>query len=189
MKYPTAPRKACSQDRAFTLIEMMLYTSVLLFVSSTGFNTMYKFNEQRKLRTAAIELSGYLQVARNVAAAENAACIIALTQEGGWMIKPDPSQGNACRQGTIQLSLDLRELSGSRKLTLRTLPEYGTYPLTFTPEGTIMSGATMLISSTNVTEGSWCVDVQAPLATVRIGWRDEKKNNEKDKICNYAIEQ
>jgi len=40
-----------------------------------------------------------------------------------------------------------------------------------------------------VTEGSWCVDVQAPLATVRIGWRDEKKNNEKDKICNYAIEQ
>ena len=184
MKYPTAPRKACSQDRAFTLIELMLFTSVMLIVSSTGFHSMYKFNEQRKLRTAAIELSGYLQVARNVAAAENSACIITLPQQGGWMIKPDTTQGNACREGTIQTSLDLRELSGSRKLTLSTPTDSGTYPLTFTPEGTILSGATTLISSTNVTEGSWCVDVQAPLATVRIGWRDQTT-----KTCNYAIEQ
>lgn len=173
------------QAIAFTMIELILFVTVLVLVSSIGFRSMFALLQQRKLRTAAIELSGYLQVARNVALTENSLCTIALTSQTGGVFKPDASvSGNACKDGTITPSLNLRDLSGSTKLRVEPLPNAGTYPITFTPEGTLVEGATVLIRSTDVVDGSWCVDIQAPLATVRIGWLPANSNR-----CDYSIEQ
>lgn len=167
------------------MIELILFVTVLVLVSSIGFRSMFALLQQRKLRTAAIELSGYLQVARNVALTENSLCTIALTSQTGGVFKPDASvSGNACKDGTITPSLNLRDLSGSTKLRVEPLPNAGTYPITFTPEGTLVEGATVLIRSTDVVDGSWCVDIQAPLATVRIGWLPANSNR-----CDYSIEQ
>lgn len=173
------------QGIAFTMIELILFVTVFVLVSSISFRSMFSLLQQRKLRTAAVELSGYLQVARNVALTENSLCTIAIKDQNDGVFGPDPSvDGNACKDGTIQPSLNLRDLSGSSKLRVEQLPNAGTYPITFTPEGTLVEGATVLIRSVDVVEGSWCVDVQAPLATVRIGWLPENSNR-----CDYSIEQ
>lgn len=178
MRLPPPPHNA------FTLIEMVLVSAILLTLSTVALRSMFTFNEQRKLRTAAVELSGYLQVARSVANAANAPCTIDLTAANGGVFEPDSSATNACAPSKVNLppAVRLGALSGSRDLKA-TLLTGGTFPLTFTPEGTVQQGATVLLSSDNVPNGAWCVNVQAPLATVRLGWQQDGGT------CNYAIEQ
>lgn len=178
------PQRSLHLDRAFTVAELMLFSAILIVLSSIAFKSMYSLDAERKLRTASIELSGYLDVARNVALAENSPCTIAILQPTGGVFGPDPSQTtNSCRSGTIARSLDLRLVSGDDKVSVAVMANSGVFPLTFTPEGAIREGATVLISSSEVRAGSWCVEVQAPLATVRRGWRATGSN-----ACNYAIE-
>ncbi|MFN7632367.1 MAG: Tfp pilus assembly protein FimT/FimU [Cyanobacteriota bacterium] len=171
---------------AFTMIEVLLVSAVILSLSSLALRSMFLFSEQRKLRTAAVELSGYLQVVRNVANAANGRCRIALTQSNGGTFSVDPTftdPDNVCLPGTLPPDVRLGGLSGSRNLKAATLPGGGNYPLTFSPEGSIRAGATVLLSSSDVPNGAWCVDVQAPLGTVRLGWQPSGGT------CNYAIEQ
>jgi hypothetical protein len=80
--------------------------------------------------------------------------------------------------------LNLSELVASRRLKADVLDKSGTFPITFSPDGTINAGVTVLLSSTDVSDGVWCVNVEAPLATIRMGWRQAGQQQ-----CNYAIEQ
>lgn len=177
-------RPLSREKNAFTLYEVLIVAAVLVTFTGIAYRSMLIFNEQRKLRTAAVELSGYLKIARSVANAENAPCVIALTSANGGEFKPDSSVGsNACRPGTIPPSVHLGGYGGSRDLQATTLPAGGTFPLTFTPEGTVRQGTTVILSSSSVPNGSWCVDVQAPLATIRLGWQQIGGT------CNYANEQ
>jgi len=179
-------RPSLQGSKAFTLVELVVFSSIIVTFASLAINSMYTFNEQRKLRMAAIELSGYLQVARSVALAENVACTIALTQSKGGLFAPDPKDTtNSCRKGTISPSLNLGLFSASNSLTAQAIPGKGSFPITFSPEGTIRDGVTVLISSEAVSIGSWCVEVQAPLATVRTGWRQSGANAK----CVYTTEQ
>jgi Tfp pilus assembly protein FimT len=173
------------QDRGFTIAEAMVYAALMMTLTAFGFHSMRTFSEEQKLRIAAVELSAYLEVARSVALTDNAPCVIAMSNSSQGIFGVDTSGStNACQAGKINTSLDLRELTGSTSLSVALLPGSGTYPLTFHPEGTTRSGATVLISSRDVTSGSWCVDVQAPLATVRRGWRATGSIT-----CNYGVEQ
>lgn len=186
MKFIHSQSKRVRQDRAFTLIENLFAIVFFFILMGYSLRTSMAFYEQRKLRTAAIELSGYLQIARNVAASENGPCVIGLTNSTTGVFGPPNASDttNACVAGRMQPSLNLRQISGSRNVRADVIPNSGTFPLTFTPEGTIRDGATVLISSTDVPIGGWCVNVLPPLATVRIGWRPSGSNT-----CNYAIEQ
>lgn len=171
-----------SQPNGFTLIELMVATSALLILSAVGLRSMFVFLEQRKLRTAAVELSGYLQVARNAARAENSPCTLALNATGDTLA-PDGSASNICNKaGTVLPDVKLRANSGSRDVTVAF--DSGAQSITFTPEGTITTGDTLLLSSANVPDGVWCVAVDAPLATVRMGWRSTGQST-----CNFANEQ
>lgn len=184
MAFLSLPTKKRSRDQAFNLAETMIAAGAVVFLTSVSLRPMLHFNEQRKLRSAAVELSGYLQVARSVANAENAPCSIALTQEDGGVFVPDPAAAsNSCRAGTIATSLRLGSAVGSRSLRAEVIPSSGSFPLTFNPEGTIRNGATVLITSPMTPLGGWCVDVQAPLATVRMGWRATGSAS-----CNYLAE-
>lgn len=171
---------------AFTLIEVLLTSAVLLIFSTVAIRSMFTFNEQRKLRTAAVELSGYLQVARAVANAQNKPCTIKLKSEDGGVFTPDASfSDNACKDGTLPPAVRLGGHAGSNNLKATPMPQKdrGTFPLTFTPGGTAREGATVRVSSAQVPAGAWCVDVEPPLGTVRLGWQQQDGN------CNYAIEQ
>lgn len=187
MNHPRRHLRYQDQAHGFTLVELMLFSAVLIVLSSIAFQSMFTLIAERKLRTASIELSGYLEVARNVALAENSPCTIALLKASGGIFGPDPAQKlNSCRSDkiTIAPSLDLRDISGTENITVSVLANSGSLPLTFTPEGAIREGATVLISSKDVSVGSWCVEVQSPLATVRRGWRATGSES-----CDYTLEE
>jgi prepilin-type N-terminal cleavage/methylation domain-containing protein len=167
------------RNRAFTLIEVLLVGALVGILSMVLIRSMFKFSEQRKLRTAAVELSGFLQVARNVASAVNAPCTIDLANETGGDFRHISSP--SCGDGSMPPRVGLGGASGSRDIKAGIIR--GSYPLTFTPDGTLKNGATVRLSSSNVPDGAWCVDVQEPLATVRLGWQQG------DAACNYGIEQ
>lgn len=169
------------KPNGFTLLELLIVSSVLIVLSTVGLRSMFVFMEQRKLRTAAVELSGYLQVARNAARAENGPCTLALNASGDTLA-PDASTSNTCKAGSVVPSMKLRANSSSRDLSAKF--DSGATSITFTPEGTITTGDTLLLSSANVPDGVWCVNVQAPLATVRMGWRSKGQST-----CNFANEQ
>ena len=130
-----------------------------------------------------------LEVARYVAMAANAPCTISLNNPSGGEFAPDKSKiPNSCLGGTTASPLQLATSSQSKDLSVSVISNNdgvrGDFPITFTPEGTIRDGVTVLLTSPKVTIGGWCVDVQAPLATVRRGWRATGGQD-----CNYAIEQ
>lgn len=172
-----------SRSPAFTFVELAIAATLVACFSAIGLHSMLAFTEQRKLRSAAVELSGYLQVARSVANAENAPCQIG--HGGDGVFAPVPTgefSGNACSGGTIPPSLNLRALSGSRRLE----SEVSGFPVTFLPGGTVASNASVFLTSPAVppTGAGWCVDVRSPLATVRLGWRAASEAS-----CTFTIEQ
>lgn len=175
-----------SIDSAFTLVELLVFSSIILSLSAIGYSTMMSFSEERKLRAAGIELAGYLENARTMAQASNTPCTITITNEDGGVFNPDPSANpNSCRErDSIISSLNLSQASGSDHLIVEVDSGTGRVPYTFTPEGTTPTGITFLIRSSTMTVGNWCVDIQPPLATVRRGWRQQGS-----RTCNYAIEQ
>lgn len=170
-------------DPAFTLIELMVVVVVLALFSTMGLRSMFVFNEQRKLRTAAVELAGYLQLARTAANAANTPCTIALDSANGGSFKP--ASAADCKVDPagapfLPPSVRLGGLAGSRKL--QATVRQGSFPLTFTPEGTTELSATVELSSVDAPGRSWCVNVQAPLATVRLGWLNGDQ-------CTYTVDQ
>lgn len=185
MSPPRSKSNFHHQSKAFTVLEAMIYSSVVITVAIIGFRSMREFTDQRKLRAAAIELSSYLEIARNVAFASNTSCVISIRNREGGIFVPDASQpNNSCNGTSIIPVYNLGNLSGIRNLTVEVMAGSGSYPLIFNPEGTTRAGATVLVSSSDVEAGSWCVDVQAPLGTIRRGWRARGANE-----CNYALEQ
>ena len=174
-------------NKAFSLAEILIYAFVLTTTSAIAFRLVSSFIELWKLRSAAIELSGYLKAARSAAMATNTPCSIDLSQQdSGIFVSPVNPQTNPCQSLSVTLfpSINLGEFVSSPDLKAEVLSGSGSFPLSFTPDGTTNSGVTILLSSKRVSDGVWCVDVQAPLATVRMGWRAKDKTN-----CNYQIEQ
>jgi Tfp pilus assembly protein FimT len=172
------------ENRGFTIAEALVYAALLMSLTVVTFRTMRTFMEEQKLRVAAIELSAYLEIARSVALTNDTPCVIALSNSTTGLFSVDTSDYKDCSAGKINSTLNLRELTASHRLSVALLPGSGSFPLTFNPEGTTRSGATALISSQDVPSGSWCVDVQAPLATVRTGWLARGSDT-----CDYGIEQ
>lgn len=175
-----------SRERAFTVVELLVFSSVVLSLAAIGYNSMMTFSEERKLRAAGIELVGYLENARTMAQSSNMPCVITITNEKGGIFSPQKTSGiNSCSEpGSIVTTLNLSEFTGNEHLRVQVAPGSGSVPYTFTPEGTTQTAITFLISSTTMNQGSWCVDIQPPIATVRRGWQQQGSST-----CNYAIEQ
>jgi Tfp pilus assembly protein FimT len=185
MSPPRANSQFHHQSKAFTVLEAMIYSSLVITFAIVGFRSMRGFTDERKLRAAAVELSSYLEIARNVAFASNTQCTISIRNTEGGVFVPDASQpNNSCNGTSIIPVYNLSTRSGIRNLTVEVMAGSGAYPLIFNPEGTTRAGATVVVSSSDVDAGSWCVDVQAPLGTVRRGWRARGADE-----CNYALEQ
>jgi prepilin-type N-terminal cleavage/methylation domain-containing protein len=140
----------------FTLVELLVAVSILGILASVSFRSVFGFYEQRRLRSAAIEVIGMIQEKRAQVMAQrltgNDACI-----------ELDQTQPNSpINQGMV---------SGVNDLTVE---ESGSSPaaLCFTPDGLILTQRTLILSSPAVaSQGEWCIIVTPLLAQPNLGWR------------------
>jgi prepilin-type N-terminal cleavage/methylation domain-containing protein len=141
----------------FTLIELLVAVSILGIMASVSFKSMFGFYEQRRLRSAAIEVIGMIQEKRALVMAQrltaNDACIVV-----------DQTQPNSpINQGMV---------SGVKDLTVKTEAGGSPAALCFTPEGLILTQRTLVLSSPAVaSQGEWCIIVTPLLAQPNLGWR------------------
>ena len=140
----------------FTLVELLVAVSILGILASVSFRSMFGFYEQRRLRSAAIEVIGMIQEKRAQVMAQrltgNEACI-----------ELDQTQTTSpINQGMV---------SGVNDLTVE---ESGSSPaaLCFTPDGLILAQRTLVLSSPAVaSQGDWCIIITPLLAQPHLGWR------------------
>ena len=140
----------------FTLVELLVAVSILGILASVSFRSMFGFYEQRRLRSAAIEVIGMIQEKRALVMAKrltaNNACI-----------ELDPMQPTSpINQGMV---------SGVKDLTVE---ESGSSPaaLCFTPDGLILAQRTLVLSSPAVaSQGDWCIIITPLLAQPHLGWK------------------
>jgi prepilin-type N-terminal cleavage/methylation domain-containing protein len=141
----------------FTLIELLVAVSILGIMASVSFKSVFGFYEQRRLRSAAIEVIGMIQEKRALVMAQrltaNDACI-----------DLDQTQSNSpINQGMV---------SGVKGLTVKTEAGGSPAALCFTPEGLILTQRTLVLSSPAVaSQGEWCIIVTPLLAQPNLGWR------------------
>jgi prepilin-type N-terminal cleavage/methylation domain-containing protein len=141
----------------FTLIELLVAVSILGIMASVSFKSVFGFYEQRRLRSAAIEVIGMIQEKRALVMAQrltaNDACI-----------DLDQTQPNSpINQGMV---------SGVKGLTVKTEAGGSPAALCFTPEGLILTQRTLVLSSPAVaSQGEWCIIVTPLLAQPNLGWR------------------
>lgn len=127
------------------MVELLIGVSILGIVASVSFKSVFGFYEQRRLRSAAIEVIGMIQERRALVMAQrltaNDACIVV-----------DQTQPNSpINQGMV---------SGVKDLTVKTEAGGSPAALCFTPEGLILTQRTLVLSSPAVaSQGEWCIIV------------------------------
>jgi len=141
----------------FTLVELLIGVSILGILASVGFNSVSGFYEQRRLRSAAIEVIDMIQEKRALVMAQR-------------LTKPDACIVLDPTQPASPINQDM--VSGVKDLMVKT--ETGDSPadLCFTPEGLVLTQRTLVLSSPAVaSQGDWCVVVTPLLAQPHLDWR------------------
>jgi prepilin-type N-terminal cleavage/methylation domain-containing protein len=153
----TNPNHNHRYKTGFTLVELLIGVSILGILASVGFNSMFGFYEQRRLRSAAIEVIDMIQEKRALVMAQR------LTAGDACIVLDQTQPASPINQGMV---------SGVKDLTVKT--EAGGIPadLCFTPEGLVLTQRTLVLSSPAVaSEGDWCVVVTPLLAQPHLDWR------------------
>ena len=158
----------------FTLVELLVGVSILGILASVGFNSVFGFYEQRRLRSAAIEVIGMIQERRAKVMAQR------LTGTNACIVLDNTQPTSPINQGMV---------SGVKDLSVKT--EAGGIPsdLCFSPEGlplspdksVLQAPLTLILRSPAVaSQGDWCVVVTALLAQPHLNWRPNGKSS-----CNF----
>jgi hypothetical protein len=117
---------------------------------------MFGFYEQRRLRSAAIEVIGMIQEKRAQVMAQR------LTGNDACIELDQTQPTSPINQGMV---------SGVNDLTVE---ESGSSPaaLCFTPDGLIQAQRTLVLSSPAVaSQGDWCIIITPLLAQPHLGWK------------------
>ena len=141
----------------FTLVELLVGVSILGILASVGFNSVFGFYEQRRLRSAAIEVIGKIQEKRALVMGQR------LTASDACIVLDSTKPASLINQSMV---------SGVTGLAIKT--EAGDTPadLCFTPEGLVLTQRTLVLSSPAVaSQGDWCVVVTPLLAQPHLDWR------------------
>ena len=141
----------------YTLIELLVSLSVLGILVGIGFNSVVEFYQQRRLRSAALEVIDLIQKKRaeKVAQLPSASDCLPLNPA-------DPSSQINRDMITTITDLGVRTASG------------GTPPdICFTSEGLVREAPiTLVLSSPAVaSQGDWCVVISSPFDQPRLNWR------------------
>jgi prepilin-type N-terminal cleavage/methylation domain-containing protein len=143
----------------FTVVELLVTVSILGILGSIGFKSMVGFYEQRRLRSAALEVIGMIQEKRALVMAQR------LTSTGACL-SLDPADSSS------PIRADKAMTSGVIDLEVKTEAGATPSPLCFTPDGLVLTPITLVLSSPAVaSQGDWCVVVTPLLAQPHLDWR------------------
>jgi prepilin-type N-terminal cleavage/methylation domain-containing protein len=141
----------------FSLVELLLAVSILGILASISFKSVFGFYEQRRLRSAAIEVIGMIQEKRALVMAQR------LTGNDACIELDQTQPTSPINQGMV---------SGVKDLTVETEAGGSPAALCFTPDGLILTQKTLILSSPAVaSQGEWCIIVTPLLAQTNLGWR------------------
>lgn len=148
------------------MVELLVTVSVMGILASIGFTSMLGFYEQRRLRSAALEVIGEIQK-------ERAKVIAKRPTSPDNCLSLDPTDSSSpLNQGMV---------SGVKDLEVRT-EAGGTPSLCFTPEGLLLTQVNLILSSpAAASQGDWCVFVTPLLAHTHLGWRPNPQT-----ACSFA---
>ncbi len=155
----------------FTLVELMVTVVVIGIVATGAALAFQNFLQVSSLRRAALELTGYLDVSRRVAAGAPTTCSLTLNSTTGLVA---PTAGaNSC---ATRPSVNLLAESGLADLTIS-----GTLVTNFAPRGFVAATTTTFLGSP-ASNAEYCVQVVAPIGLVRLGARTTGDTG----ACNYV---
>lgn len=151
----------------------MIIVAIIGILASIGSYGLLMSSRMWGLRSAALELAGYLDNAQAVAAGSTQSCFLAITGTGDDLqIGPTNAEANACANLAAVQLLPSRPLPiGLNQPTLLTF--------TFNPRGNVVSTQTTLLSAADNANLQYCVQVLAPSGLVGVGIQ---QNNS----CNHA---
>lgn len=141
----------------YTLVELLASLAVLGILISIGFNSVFEFYQQRRLRSAALEVIGMIQEKRAFVAAQR------LTAPDSCLSLNPADPSSPINQGMV---------SGVTGLGVKTEAGAPPSPLCFTAEGFVLTPMTLVVSSPAVSrQGDWCVVISPLLAQPHLDWR------------------
>jgi prepilin-type N-terminal cleavage/methylation domain-containing protein len=142
----------------FTVVELLVTVSIIGILGSLAFISMVGFTEQRRLRSAALEVIGMIQ--------EKRAKVLAQPLTEPACMSLDPADA------TSPIRPDKGMTSGVTGLAVQTEAGGIPDPLCFTPEGLVLTPVTLVLRSPAVVDqGDWCVVVTPLLAQPHLDWR------------------
>jgi len=155
----------------FTLVELLVITSVLVLISATSFPSLVRYYEEQKLRQAAIELQSFLLAARSLARRNDGTCTVTLSTAGA-------TAGSAPICSAASLSpLNLATLTSVRGLCLSSNGAVGTgctapnpTQVAFNPLGVLAGPSRTLFLASTASRAQYCVRLS--LALIRVGSRN-----------------
>lgn len=141
----------------FTVVELLVTVSIIGILGSLAFRSMVGFTEQRRLRSAAIEVIGMIQ--------EKRARVLAQPLTESACMSLDPADATSpIRPANLT--------SGVTGLAVQTEAGGIPDPLCFTPEGLELTPVTLVLRSPAVVDqGDWCVVVTPLLSQPHLDWR------------------
>ena len=155
------PANANGSKTGFTVVELLITVSIIGILGSLAFRSMVGFYEQRRLRSAALEVIGMIQEERAIVMAKRLtkpeACMSLDAADPLSRLHPNHPKGMT---------------SGVTDLEVKTEADATPAPLCFTPEGLVLTPLTIVLRSPAVVDqGDWCVVVTPLLAQPHLDWR------------------
>lgn len=159
-----------SSSPGFTILEMLITATVMAIASSVALTTLANARRDSQLRHAAVELAGYLDVAKTKAKSSSSACELSITASTAT-ISPGASAGSCASQPTVNLNDEV----GATGITAS-----GSTAISFTSRGFAPTETITYLSIPNSPIQA-CVRVNSPVGLVRKGFRNSNSG-----ACNYV---
>lgn len=158
--------------QGFTVVELMVTVAIISILSAVAFRPFMAFYSSQKIKYAAIEVAGYLRMARAIALKDGGVCEISVS---GNTLSSSSLSGNKCTASNLPI-LNPSSVAGIAGLTMTS----DSTSIAFVRHG-FMAGSSNTIRLKSTSTGTeWCINTLSPSALVRIGHAEGSAS------CNYV---
>ena len=157
-------KQLSSQEQGFSLVELMLVTSIIGLISGISLPLLTRNLENEQLNAATKVAAAWLDDIRRQAIQNSTPCRVVVDSVNTSLNGSCDDLANS--SSSLKLS---DEIQSKQPITL-TRTDTGNTEIVFTPRGTATSGAELELSFAGSPLGR-CLRVMAPLGLVRLGQR------------------